>query len=58
MNKGDTKDTEMEAIMDQIVESLFSVFVTLGKVINSAGNSIISFLSVLDMEIKLCKCKN
>lgn len=31
INKGDTKDTEMEAIMDNIVESLFSVFVTLGK---------------------------
>lgn len=33
INKGDTKDTEMEAIMDNIVESLFSVFVTLGKYI-------------------------
>ncbi|XP_048480612.1 protein sly1 homolog [Plutella xylostella] len=32
INKGDTKDTEMEAIMDNIVESLFSVFVTLGNV--------------------------
>lgn len=32
INKGDTKDTEMEAIMDEIVESLFSVFVTLGMV--------------------------
>ncbi|XP_041988060.1 protein sly1 homolog [Aricia agestis] len=32
INKGDTKDTEMEAIMDEIVESLFSVFVTLGNV--------------------------
>lgn len=31
INKGDTKDTEMETIMDNIVESLFSVFVTLGK---------------------------
>lgn len=31
INKGDTKDTEMEVIMDNIVESLFSVFVTLGE---------------------------
>lgn len=31
INKGDTKDTEMEPIMDEIVESLFSVFVTLGR---------------------------
>lgn len=29
INKGDVKDTEMEAIMDSIVDSLFSVFVTL-----------------------------
>nr|XP_023027741.1 protein sly1 homolog isoform X1 [Leptinotarsa decemlineata] len=32
INKGDTKDTEMETIMNTIVESLFSVFVTLGNV--------------------------
>lgn len=32
INKGDVKDTEMEAIMDTIVDSLFSVFVTLGTV--------------------------
>ena len=30
INKGDVKDTEMTEIMDQIVDSLFSVFVTLG----------------------------
>ena len=31
INKGDIKDTDMEAIMDTIVDSLFSVFATLGK---------------------------
>lgn len=32
INKGDVKDTEMEAIMDNIVDCLFSVFATLGAV--------------------------
>ncbi|XP_072385254.1 protein sly1 homolog [Diabrotica undecimpunctata] len=32
INKGDIKDSEMEAIMNNIVDSLFSVFVTLGTV--------------------------
>ncbi|KRT80283.1 hypothetical protein AMK59_7355, partial [Oryctes borbonicus] len=32
INRGDMKDTEMELIMDTIVDSLFSVFVTLGSV--------------------------
>ncbi|CAG5115434.1 unnamed protein product [Candidula unifasciata] len=32
INKGDVKDTEMEWIMDTIVDSLFSVFVTLSVV--------------------------
>lgn len=32
INRGDVKDTEMEHIMDTIVDSLFSVFVTLGMV--------------------------
>lgn len=32
INKGDTKDFEMESIMTDIVDSLFSVFVTLGIV--------------------------
>lgn len=32
INKGDVKDSEMEQIMDTIVDSLFSVFVTLGTV--------------------------
>ena len=31
INRGDVKDTEIEATMDSIVDSLFSVFVTLGK---------------------------
>jgi hypothetical protein len=30
INRGEIKDTEMETIMDTIVESLFSVFATLG----------------------------
>ncbi|XP_077864691.1 sec1 family domain-containing protein 1-like [Saccoglossus kowalevskii] len=32
MNRGDVKDTEMDEIMDIIVDSLISVFVTLGTV--------------------------
>ncbi|XP_045174268.1 sec1 family domain-containing protein 1-like [Mercenaria mercenaria] len=32
INRGDVKDTEMEQIMDTLVDSLFSVFVTLGTV--------------------------
>ena len=32
INRGDVKDSEMEATMDIIVDSLFSVFVTLGAV--------------------------
>ncbi|KAK9870344.1 hypothetical protein WA026_006428 [Henosepilachna vigintioctopunctata] len=32
INKGDIKDTEMDNILDSIVDSLFSVFVTLGTV--------------------------
>lgn len=32
LNKGDVKDTEIEQIMDTVVDSLFSVFVTLGSV--------------------------
>jgi len=35
INKGDVKDTEIEAIMDCIVDSLFSVFVTLGELISN-----------------------
>lgn len=32
INRANTQDTEMEAIMDSMVDSLFSVFVTLGNV--------------------------
>ncbi|XP_065158003.1 protein sly1 homolog isoform X2 [Atheta coriaria] len=32
INKGDIKDTEMDEIIDSIVDSLFSVFVTIGTV--------------------------
>lgn len=32
INRGDIKDTEMDIIMDSIVDSLFSVFATLGTV--------------------------
>ncbi|CAL1268751.1 unnamed protein product [Larinioides sclopetarius] len=32
INRGDMKDTEMEILIDSIVDSLFSVFVTLGVV--------------------------
>ncbi len=34
MNRGDVKDTEIEACIDSIVDSLFSVLVTLGEYIN------------------------
>ena len=33
LNRGDVKDTEMEAIMDSLVDSLFSVFVTAGTIV-------------------------
>lgn len=33
INRGDTKDTEMESIMDSMVDSLFSLFVTLGMLL-------------------------
>ena len=32
LNRGEMKDTEMDQIIDIIVDSLFSVFVTLGTV--------------------------
>lgn len=32
INRGEVKDTEMDSIMDNIVDGLFSVFVTLGSV--------------------------
>lgn len=31
MNKGEITDTEMNTILDGIVDSLFSLFATLGK---------------------------
>lgn len=31
VNRGDVKDSDIDAIMDSIVDSLFSVFVNLGK---------------------------
>lgn len=31
INRGEIKDTEMEQIMDTLVDSLFSVFATLGS---------------------------
>lgn len=55
INKGDTKDTEMEAIMDSIVESLFSVFVTLGNVPiirSSKGNAAEMVAKKLDKKLR------
>ncbi|XP_063376762.1 protein sly1 homolog isoform X1 [Cydia fagiglandana] len=55
INKGDTKDTEMEAIMDNIVESLFSVFVTLGNVPiirSSKGNAAEMVATKLDKKLR------
>ncbi|XP_072938521.1 protein sly1 homolog [Epargyreus clarus] len=55
INKGDTKDTEMEAIMDDIVESLFSVFVTLGNVPiirSSKGNAAEMVAIKLDKKLR------
>jgi len=37
INRGEIKDTDMEAIMDTIVDSLFSVFATLGKHFSSTN---------------------
>ncbi|KAJ2950086.1 hypothetical protein O0L34_g11427 [Tuta absoluta] len=55
INRGDTKDTEMEAIMDTIVESLFSVFVTLGNVPiirSSKGNAAEMVAKKLDKKLR------
>ncbi|KAF9414392.1 hypothetical protein HW555_007706 [Spodoptera exigua] len=55
INRGDTKDTEMEAIMDNIVESLFSVFVTLGNVPiirSSKGNAAEMVAKKLDKKLR------
>lgn len=55
INKGDTKDTEMELIMDNIVESLFSVFVTLGNVPiirSSKGNAAEMVAKKLDKKLR------
>ncbi|KAK6184523.1 hypothetical protein SNE40_006984 [Patella caerulea] len=55
LNRGDVKDTEMEAIMDMIVDSLFSVFVTLGVVpiIRSArGNAAEMVAEKLDKKLR------
>ncbi|XP_075974862.1 sec1 family domain containing Slh [Anticarsia gemmatalis] len=55
INRGDTKDTEMEAIMDSIVESLFSVFVTLGNVPiirSSKGNAAEMVAKKLDKKLR------
>lgn len=32
LNRSDVKDTEIESMMNLIVDGLFSVFVTLGKI--------------------------
>nr|CAD7446433.1 unnamed protein product [Timema bartmani] len=37
INRGEIKDTEMESIMDTIVDCLFSVFATLGNYTNEEG---------------------
>ncbi|ESP00794.1 hypothetical protein LOTGIDRAFT_200665 [Lottia gigantea] len=55
LNRGDVKDTEMEVIMDVIVDSLFSVFVTLGVVpiIRSArGNAAEMVAEKLDKKLR------
>ncbi|GBP62214.1 Protein sly1 homolog [Eumeta japonica] len=55
INKGDTKDTEMEVIMDNIVESLFSVFVTIGNVPiirSSKGNAAEMVAKKLDKKLR------
>jgi len=46
INKGDVKDTEIEAIIDCIVNSLFSVFVTLGELM-----TMLAFLSCCLLKI-------
>lgn len=55
INRGDVKDTEMESVMDTIVDSLFSVFVTFGTVpiIRSPrGNSAEMVAEKLDKKIR------
>lgn len=60
INKGDTKDSEMEAIMDDIVESLFSVFVTLGmsllfKKISSCLNFLLLTITLIILKMLFSK---
>lgn len=38
-NRGDVKDAEMNAMIDAVVECLFSVFITLGKQFCRINNS-------------------
>ncbi|RZF38555.1 hypothetical protein LSTR_LSTR006150 [Laodelphax striatellus] len=55
INRGEIKDTEMEAIMDTTVDSLFSVFATLGTVpvIRSArGNAAEMVAEKLDKKLR------
>lgn len=50
INKGDVKDTEIETMMDSIVDSLFSVFVTLGKfLLPMIKRVILSLLAAYDL---------
>lgn len=46
INRGEIKDSEMESIMDSIVDSLFSVFATLG----------IYMLVVYKSNLKILRC--
>jgi len=57
INKGDVKDTEIEAIMECIVDSLFSVFVTLGELISVViGRYITSWLVIVIKRVALYIC--
>lgn len=55
LNRGQVKDTEMDSMLDSIVESLFSVFATLGvvPVIRAArGNAAEHVAEKLDKKIR------
>ena len=55
INRGEIKDTEMEAIMDTIVDSLFSVFATLGNLSSVFTITYYHVRKVCNLIFFLCK---
>lgn len=55
MNKGEITDTEMNNILDGIVDSLFSLFATLGK---SSFFSIYVLNDLRYVMVQIISCRN